>query len=110
MSGTGFGTLLVILCTVLEGFGQVFLKKSVLPPFRWPLWGSLGVGLLSLEAVAYTKALIYLDVSIAYTISSLNLIAVALCSQWLLREKVTRIRWLGICLIFAGVGLVMARV
>lgn len=109
MTNTAIGTLLVVFCAVLEGFGQVFLKRSVLPAFRWSLWGSLGVAVLSLEALAYTKALVYLDIGKAYTISSLNLIAVALFSQWLLREKVTRVRWLGIFLIFSGVGLVMTR-
>ena len=109
MTNTTIGALLVVFCAALEGFGQVFLKRSVLPSFRWSVWGSLGVAVLSLEAVAYTKALVYLDIGKAYTISSLNLIAVALFSQWLLQEKVSGIRWLGVFLIFSGVGLVLAR-
>jgi drug/metabolite transporter (DMT)-like permease len=108
MTQTAVGTLLVVFCAILEGFGQVFLKKSMLTAVRWPLWASLGVAVLCLEAVAYTKALVYLDVSEAYATSSLNLIAVAILSRWFLQEKVTKVRWLGVCLNFIGVGLVMA--
>jgi drug/metabolite transporter (DMT)-like permease len=102
------GTLLVAFCAVLEGFGQVFLKKSMLAARRWALWAVAGIAFLSLEALAYTQALLFLDVGEAYAMSSVNLIAVAVLSQWILREKVSKIRWIGICLIFAGAGLVMA--
>src|SRR5260370_33261222 len=84
MTQMAVGTLLVVFCAILEGFGQVFLKKSMLTAVRWPLWASLGVAVLCLEAVAYTKALVYLDVSEAYATSSLNLIAVAILSRWFL--------------------------
>jgi drug/metabolite transporter (DMT)-like permease len=53
--------------------------------------------------------LLLLDVGAAYAISSLSLISITLMSQCLLREKVTRMRWIGVCLIFIGVGLVVAR-
>jgi drug/metabolite transporter (DMT)-like permease len=62
-----------------------------------------------LEAALYTKALLFLDVGAAYAISSLNLISVTFMSQCLLREKVTKTRWIGVCLIFIGVGLLVAR-
>jgi hypothetical protein len=38
MSQTNIGVLLVVICTLLEGIGQVFLKKSVLRAVRWYLW------------------------------------------------------------------------
>jgi len=53
--------------------------------------------------------LLFLDVGAAYAISSLNLISITFMSRCLLREKVTRMRWIGVCLIFIGVGLVAAR-
>jgi drug/metabolite transporter (DMT)-like permease len=109
MSQTNIGVLLVVVCTLLEGSGQVFLKKSVLGAVRWYLWISFGVVILVLEAALYTKALLFLDVGAAYAISSLNLISVTFMSQCLLREKVTKTRWIGVCLIFIGVGLVVAR-
>ena len=109
MGQTAIGVLLVVICTLLEGVGQVFLKKSVLGVVRWYLWISFGSLILVLEAAIYTKALLFLDVGAAYTISSLNLISTAVMSRCFLREKITRMRWIGVWLIFIGVGLVVAR-
>jgi undecaprenyl phosphate-alpha-L-ara4N flippase subunit ArnE len=109
MTGTAIGISLVVLCAVLHGFGQVFLKKSTLARVRWLYWISAGVILLAFEALIYTEALKFLNVSVAFTISSLNLIAVMLLSQRILREQVTRTRWVGVALIFTGAVLVMAR-
>ncbi|SRR5579883_978739 len=109
MTGTTIGIMLVVICAILEGVGQVFLKKSVLTRVRWFFWISAGVLVLALEALVYTEALKLLDVSVAFTICSLNLIAITVLSQWILREEVTRTRWIGVGLIFVGVALVMAR-
>jgi undecaprenyl phosphate-alpha-L-ara4N flippase subunit ArnE len=109
MGQTAIGVLLVVICTLLEGVGQVFLKKSVLGVVRWYLWLSFGSLIMVLQAAIYTKALLFLNVGAAYAISSLNLISTALMSRCLLGEKVTRMRWVGVCLIFIGVGLVVAR-
>jgi undecaprenyl phosphate-alpha-L-ara4N flippase subunit ArnE len=109
MTGTAIGISLVVFCAILHGLGQVFLKKSTLEKVRWFFWISAGVILLAFEALIYTEALKFLNVSVAFTLSSLNLIAVMLLSQRMLREQVTRTRWIGIALIFTGAILVMAR-
>ena len=109
MRQTTIGVLLVVICALLEGVAQVFLKKSVLGAVRWYLWISFGVAILLIEKVIYSQALLFLDVGAAYAIGSLNLISVTFMSRCLLREKVTRMRWIGVCLIFIGVGLVAAR-
>jgi|ERR1700730_14387597 len=109
MGQTTIGVLLVVICTLLEGVGQVFLKKSVLGAVRWYLWISFGVVILLLDPVIYSEALLFLDVGAAYAISSLSLISITFMSRCLLRERVTRMRWIGVCLIFIGVGLVVAR-
>lgn len=109
MTGTTLGIMLVVLSAFLEGVGQVFLKKSVLTKVRWLMWISAGVIVLALQALVYTEALKLLDVSVAFTILSLNLIAITVLSHWVLREKVTRTRWIGVGLIFVGVALVVAR-
>jgi undecaprenyl phosphate-alpha-L-ara4N flippase subunit ArnE len=106
---TTIGVLLVVICALLEGVGQVFLKKSVLRAVRWYLWISFGTVILLIETMIYSQALLFLDVGAAYAISSLNLISVTFMSRCLLREKVTRMRWIGVCLIFIGVSLVAAR-
>ncbi len=109
MTGTAIGILLAITSAVLEGFGQVFLKKSMARRARWFLWISAGVAVLATEALVYTEALKFLDVGIAFPVVSLNLIVIALLSQWILSEQVTRTRWIGVALIFAGAALVMVR-
>ncbi len=109
MTGTAIGILLVVACAILEGLGQVFLKKSILTKVRWFLWISAGVLVLATEGLVYTEALRFLNVSVAFPILSLNLIAIALLSQWILNERVTKTRWIGVALIFAGAVLVMAR-
>jgi drug/metabolite transporter (DMT)-like permease len=109
MGQTTIGVLLVVVCALLEGVAQVFLKKSVLGVVRWYVWISFGIAILLIEKVIYSQALLFLDVGAAYAIGSLNLISVTLISRCLLREKVTRMRWIGVCLIFIGVGLVAAR-
>jgi drug/metabolite transporter (DMT)-like permease len=110
MSQTKIGVLLVVACTLLEGIGQVFLKKSVLRAVRSYLWISFGIVILALEAALYTKALLFLDVGAAYSISSLSLISVTFMSQCLLRERVTRTRWIGVCLIFIGAARLRLRI
>ena len=109
MGQAAVGVLLVVICAMLEGVAQVFLKKSVLGKVRWFLWISIGVVILLIEKVIYSQALLFLGVGAAYTISSLNLISITFMSRCLLRERVTRMRWIGVCLIFIGVGLVAAR-
>ncbi len=109
MTGTVLGILLAIFCALLEGFGQIFLKKSMARRKRWFFWISAGVVILALEALIYTEVLKLLNVSVAFTLMSLNLIAIALLSQWILRERVTRMRWIGVALIFTGAALVVAR-
>ena len=109
MGQTTIGVLLVVIWALLEGVAQVFLKKSVLGAVRWYLWISFGVVILLIEKLIYSEALLFLDVGAAYAIGSLNLISVTFMSHCLLREKVTRIRWIGVCLILVGVGLVAVR-
>ena len=109
MSQTNLGVLLVVICTLLEGVGQVFLKESVRRTVRQYLWIFFGVVIQLLQSVIYTQALRFLDVGAAYAISSLNLISITFMSRYLLREKVTRMRWIGVFFIFIGVGLVAAR-
>ncbi len=109
MTGTTLGILLVIIAAILEGFGQLSLKKSTLTKVRSFFYMAAGVVVFAVEALVYTEALKLLDVSVAFTILSLGLIAVTVLSRFVLRERVTKTRWIGVGLIFIGVALVMAR-
>ena len=68
-----------------------------------------GVALFLVRAVAYSEALRYLNVSIAYAVDALSFVAVTVLSLWLLREHVTPIRWLGVALIMLGIGMIVAQ-
>lgn len=110
MTGIVIGVLLIVLCAIMEGLGQVSLKKSVSRRKNWFLWISVGVLILAGEAIFYTLALRYLPVGAAFAISSLNLVAVLALSHLLLKEEVDRTRWIGVLMILAGVSLVIVRI
>ena len=110
MSGTALGVLLVVLSTLVEGFGQAFLKKSALDTARRHTWILLGVAVLIVEVLLYSGGLRFLAVSAAFPITSLSFVVVTLISRWLLGERVTQLRWIGIGLILIGTSLIMAQV
>ena len=107
MSPTSIGILLVVLAAAIEGFGQIFLKKSTLEHVRRPVWIVSGTAVLAVQAVVYTGALNFLDVSTAFALGTLSFVSVALLSKWLLREPVTIRRWVGVGLIMAGASLIV---
>lgn len=105
MTLTMAGVLLVVLCSVVEGVAQVFFKKSALVARGKGLWVGAGIALFVLQALAYTGALQFVEVSTAFPIGSIGFVIVAILSQRMLNEPVTGTRWAGIALIIAGVGL-----
>jgi undecaprenyl phosphate-alpha-L-ara4N flippase subunit ArnE len=107
MTGEALGVALVVLCTIIEGFAQIFLKFSVMHPRVRFAWIAAGVSFYIAEIAVYTNALRLLAVSTAFAISSLSFVTVAVFAIWLLRERVTPMRWLGIALIMIGVALIV---
>ena len=108
MSPTALGVLLVVVSTMVEGFGQTFLKKSALDAARRHYWILLGVAVLIVEVLLYSGALRFLAVSTAFPITSLSFVMVTLLSHWLLGERVTPLRWAGVGLILIGTSLIVA--
>jgi drug/metabolite transporter (DMT)-like permease len=108
MTGTALGVLLVVVSTMVEGFGQVFLKKSALDISRRRYWILLGVAVLIVEVVLYSGALHFLPVSTAFPLTSLSFVMVTVLSRWLLGEMVAPKRWLGVGLILIGTTLIVA--
>jgi drug/metabolite transporter (DMT)-like permease len=108
MTSTIFGILLVLIGSILEGFSQLFWKKSVLAAAQFRLWLALGLAFHILQLLIYVSALRFLQVGIANPLSSLSFVTVALLSQWFLSESVTKMRWIGIVLILIGTGLLAA--
>jgi drug/metabolite transporter (DMT)-like permease len=109
MSPTALGVLLVVVSTMVEGFGQTFLKKSALDAARRHHWILLGVAVLIVEVLLYSGALRFLAVSTAFPITSLSFVMVTLLSHWLLGERVTPLRWAGVGLILIGTSLIVAQ-
>jgi drug/metabolite transporter (DMT)-like permease len=109
MSPTALGVLLVVVSTMVEGFGQTFLKKSALDVARRRHWILLGVAVLIVEVLLYSGALRFLAVSTAFPITSLSFVMVTLLSRWLLGERVTPLRWAGVGLILVGTSLIVAQ-
>jgi len=106
MNPTHLGIALALAATIIEGFAQVFLKKAALVPTGKGAWRLLGFACFGGETLLYTWSLRYLAVSIAFPLGSLSFVAVTFLSQFLLREHVDRLRWLGNLLILVGASLV----
>src|SRR5262245_56725735 len=96
------GVVLVVVSTIAEGCAQVFLKKSALRAVGRTGWIVLAILFFAFEALFYTGALRVRAVSAAYTISSTSFVVTTVLSAWVLRERVTATRWLGVLLIIAG--------
>jgi drug/metabolite transporter (DMT)-like permease len=109
MSPTAFGVLLVVLSTMVEAFGQTFLKRSSVDVERRRRWILLGVLVLMVEIVLYSGALRFLAVSTAFPITSLSFVMVTLLSRWQLGEEIAPLRWVGVGLILVGTSLVVAQ-
>jgi drug/metabolite transporter (DMT)-like permease len=106
MSAVSFGILLVCGCAVIEAFAQVALKLSAETKARRLAWIAASVGLFVVRALLYSSALRFLNVSVAFALDTLSLVTITLASMWLLQERVTPIRWIGIGLIAVGASMV----
>ena len=109
MTMVTIGVLLVVLCGIIEGVAQLFFKKSALAVEKKRSWVGAGIVLFILQALLYTGALQFVEISTAFPIGSISYVVVAVLSQRHLKEPVTRARWFGICLIMAGVTLLAAQ-
>jgi drug/metabolite transporter (DMT)-like permease len=69
-------------------------------------WVALGIFFLLGFFVAYMTALSWADLTYVLPATSLGYVLLALIAKLFLHEQVSTTRWLGICLISAGVGFV----
>jgi len=99
------GLLLVLTATIFDGFSQILMKKAA--PRLLGSWLIVFTIILSLaEALVYSYALELLAVSIAYAVSSVSFATVTLFARWMLKEKITTERWVGVSLILCGGAMV----
>ena len=99
------GILLVLCSTCFEAGGQLSLKTSALS-HGTKKWLVIGIICFALETVVWTFVLKRLDVSIAFPMSSMSFVVIALASQLILKEEVTAKRWAGVCFILCGTAMV----
>ena len=96
-----------LLAHGMKQVGNVSLRHlpniilSILNP-----WVALGIFFLLGFFAAYMTALSWADLTYVLPATSLGYVLLALIAKFLLHEHVTTTRWLGICLISAGVGFV----
>ncbi len=111
MSSKLIGLMLVLVAVTLESFGHLFMKCGATDStaqsisvikLKKDVWVALGLGLLAIEVGVYTVALHRIDVSIAFPLSSLSFVGIALLSTLFLGESVAEKRWIGIGLIILG--------
>jgi multidrug transporter EmrE-like cation transporter len=101
------GIMLVVTASAVEGLAQVCLKRAATPSANKRRWLSLGIVLFIVEALLYSAALRSLDVSTAYPLGALSFVSVTVFSRWLLNEKISPQRWLGLALIVCGGALIV---
>jgi drug/metabolite transporter (DMT)-like permease len=108
------GLLYVLTSIILESAGQISLKQAAernsigrnVAQMLWSAahdkWLVAGIGCFILEFISWTLALQRLDVSLAFQLSSLTFIAVAVSSHVWLTEHIAGYRWIGLICILLG--------
>jgi drug/metabolite transporter (DMT)-like permease len=114
--------VIVLVAAVLGGTGHVFLAKGMRPVGDLTEASSDRLGGMVTRAISnpwlifgvvlqagfffiYLTLLSRADVSLVLPLTAVDYIVVAVLAQQLLGEVVTPVRWLGMGLIVAGVGL-----
>jgi drug/metabolite transporter (DMT)-like permease len=114
---------LIVFISLCDTFRELFLKSGVnalnqfntgnikevilfiLKLIRIPrVWISLLFGFLSLFIWLFILSKV--DLNYAFSLDSMHYVFIALASQFLLKEKVRLIRWVGTLLIVLGITLV----
>ena len=114
--------IIVLIAAALGGTGHVFLSKGMRPVGDLTEAPSGRIGAMVTRAVAnpwlilgvvlqasfffiYLTLLSRADVSLVLPLTAVDYIVVTVLAQYVLGEVVTPIRWAGVGLIVAGVGL-----
>jgi drug/metabolite transporter (DMT)-like permease len=114
---------LIVFTSLCDTFRELFLKSGVnalsrfnpgdikgvvlfiLKLIRTPrVWMSLLFGFISLFIWIFILSKV--DLNFAFSLDSMHYIFIALASQWILKEKVKWMRWVGTFLIVLGITLV----
>ncbi len=105
MSGLGLGLVLVVTCSLIEGFAQVAFKLSRTHEAQRLAWTVAGFLAYGVEVSLYTLALRQIDVTVAFAMGSLSFVVTAGLSALILKERISGVRGVGLLLILSGVAL-----
>ena len=111
--------LVLIAIVVFASFGDISLAHGMkqvgaISAAHWTQliaavlnpWVALGILLLLGFFASYLSALSWSDLTYVLPATSFGYVLLALLSVWLLHEKVTLARWIGIFLVSSGVAIV----
>lgn len=111
--------LVLITIIVFASFGDISLshgmkKVGAISAAHWTElvravfspWVGLGIVLLLCFLAAYLTALSWYDLTFVLPATSFGYVLLALLSIWLLGEKISLGRWIGILLVSSGVAIV----
>ena len=103
---------LVLIGSVVGAFGPIYLKKAVnhfsFNPIKLIKNKDLmiGFGCYAFGTIMFIPALKGGDLSMLYPLVSIGYVLVCLYSIKLLKEKMNRLKWIGIALIILGVSFI----
>ena len=112
--------ILVAICQVLSITAQLSLKMgtrnaahllaspSMFLRFAFRPWLWLGGSLYLFGMILWTRVLSMVDLSFAYPFVAIAYVGVILASQWLLHERVSMRRWIGLGIILLGLAFVVS--
>ena len=108
-----------LLNIVLDTGGQLAFKAAAGDPnagdgmagWRYMIarpWLGIGVACYVIEFLVWIAFLSLIPLTDGVLLGSINIVAVMLAGRWLFKEKLTRMRVIGILLVSAGVAIVGA--
>lgn len=103
MSPANLGVIYVVICAFVEALAQIAWKRSADDKARRKFWIAAGTMAYAVEIPLYTVALKMVDVTVAFAVSSISFVFVALLSRLILGEKISGLRALGLVFILGGV-------
>jgi drug/metabolite transporter (DMT)-like permease len=88
----------------VTSFRPAVVLRALRNAFRlWWMW--LAIALMAVAFFSLLAALSWADASIVIPATALNYVAGVLGAKFLLRERISRVRWAGALLVCAGVAL-----
>jgi drug/metabolite transporter (DMT)-like permease len=111
------GMLFIFVSTFAESLGQFAFKEaadrpatpaggpmmSVMVNWRWIVLGFAG---FIIDGILWSVALYFLDITVAHPLGSIVFVVVALVSRFMLGEKISTRRWIGIACILVGSAII----